>query len=66
MRKLLILLTFLQGCTAVEVRHEDGSMPKLDIKSELCDDLKAKVRSDEFQLTCTLKIDGPLFSVKKD
>ena len=56
MRKLLILLVFLQGCGSVEIHHEEGSLPKLEVESEYCDKVNAKVRSDSVMLTCTYRI----------
>lgn len=64
MGKLLILLIILQGCSTVEIHHEDGSMPKVEITTEFCDKLGAKARSDELTLTCTLNLDGGGFWFK--
>lgn len=66
MRKLLILVMFLQGCSSVGITHDEGSMPKVELESVFCDTLRAKVKSDELRLTCTLTIQGDLFSIKKD
>ena len=66
MRKLLILVMFLQGCSSLGVTHDQGSMPKIELESEFCDKLRAKVKSDELRLTCTLTIQGGFFSIKKD
>ena len=56
-----ILLTFfpLSGCSLVEITHDTGSLPKLDImygKDFCTDDLHAKVRKDELTITCSVKI----------
>ena len=66
MWKLLILVILLQGCTSVGITHDEGSMPKVEVKTQFCDNLRAKVKSDELRLTCTLTIQGDLFSIKKD
>jgi len=54
MRKLLILLVFLQGCSSVSLHHEPGSMPKVKIETERCDDLKARVKSQSLVFTCSM------------
>jgi len=54
MRKLLILLVFLQGCSSVSLHHEPGSMPKVKIETEQCDDLKARVKSQSLVFTCSM------------
>jgi uncharacterized protein YceK len=54
MRKLLILLVFLQGCSSVSIHHEPGSMPKVNIETEQCDDLKARFKSQSLVFTCSM------------
>lgn len=61
MKGLFLIFAFcvISGCGIVTVTHEEGDLPKVDILkgSEFCDEeFKAKVDTDEFVITCNIKL----------
>lgn len=56
-----LLLFLLTGCSSIEIEHRNGTMPKIDIKSEIVDsictkDFDADIKTDEFLITCEISI----------
>jgi len=49
----------LVGCSSIDIEHEKGELPKVKIvgAEEYCTEkLKARVRADEFIITCTIRL----------
>lgn len=55
----LVLLFQLTACTVFTVRHEEGSLPDIEIEScsKICnDDCGAKIKQSEFEFRCKRKV----------
>jgi len=56
---LIVFIIFLVGCSSIDIEHEKGELPKVKIvgAEEYCTEkLKARVRADEFVITCTIRL----------
>lgn len=56
---LSVFFFFLCSCTVFKVRHEEGSLPDIEIEtcSKFCNDqCGAKIKQSEFEFRCKRKV----------
>jgi hypothetical protein len=59
MKILLIAIVMLSGCSMIEITHEQGQLPDVDLvgAEKICTKkLKAKIKTNQFVVTCTIDI----------
>jgi hypothetical protein len=56
---LLTALVMLSGCSMIEITHDQGKLPDVDLigAEEVCTKkLSAKIKTNRFVITCTIHI----------
>lgn len=61
MRKLLILILFLSGCSTISVEHTESDLPKLKFANDFCHQTDAKLRFSKVSFTCSYELVGTGF-----